>query len=110
MNEDELVAYAASIEQYSEHQIAKGIVKNATDKWDGEDFRAMPGKGAEGTVKGKNVKAVSPGYLRERNLDTSNLRIAELGRQGKTVIFVLIGDELKGAIALADIIRPESKE
>jgi Cu2+-exporting ATPase len=33
-----------------------------------------------------------------------------LGRQGKTVIFVLIGDELKGAIALADIIRPASKE
>jgi Cu2+-exporting ATPase len=32
-----------------------------------------------------------------------------LGSQGKTVIFVLIGDQLKGAIALADIIRPESK-
>ena len=110
MKEDELVAYAASIEQYSEHPIAKGIVKNAKDKWDVEDFRAIPGKGAEGTVKGKNVKAVSPGYLRERKLDASNPRIAELGRQGKTVIFVLIGDELKGAIALADIIRPESKE
>ena len=110
MKEDELVAYAASIEQYSEHPIAKGIVKNAKDKWDVENFRAIPGKGAEGTVKGKNVKAVSPGYLRERKLDASNPRIAELGRQGKTVIFVLISDELKGAIALADIIRPESKE
>jgi Cu2+-exporting ATPase len=109
MKEDELVAYAASIEQYSEHPIAKGIVKNAQDKWDVDNFRAIPGKGAEGTVKGKNVKAVSPGYLRERKLDASNPRIAELGRQGKTVIFVLIGDELKGAIALADIIRPESK-
>jgi Cu2+-exporting ATPase len=110
MKEDDLVAYAASIEQYSEHPIAKGIVKNAKDKWDVEDFRAIPGKGAEGTVKGQNVKAVSPGYLRERKLNASNPRIAELGRQGKTVIFVLIGDELKGAIALADIIRPESKE
>ena len=110
MKEDELVAYAASIEQYSEHPIAKGIVKNAKDKWDVENFRAIPGKGAEGTVKGKNVKAVSPGYLRERKLEASDPRIAELGRQGKTVIFVLIGDELKGAIALADIIRPESKE
>jgi Cu2+-exporting ATPase len=39
----------------------------------------------------------------------SDPRIAELGRQGKTVIFVLIGGQLKGAIALADIIRPESK-
>jgi Cu2+-exporting ATPase len=110
MKEDELVAYAASIEQYSEHPIAKGIVKNAKDKWDVKDFRAIPGKGAGGTVKGKNVKAVSPGYLRERKLDASNPRIVELGRQGKTVIFVLIDDELKGAIGLADIIRPESKE
>jgi P-type Cu2+ transporter len=110
MKEDELMAYAASIEQYSEHPIAKGIVKNAKDKWDVENFRAIPGKGAEGTVKRKNVKAVSPGYLREKKIDASNPRIAELGRQGKTVIFVLIGDELKGAIALADIIRPESKE
>ncbi len=110
MKEDELVAYAASIEQYSEHPIAKGIVKNAKDKWDVENFQAIPGKGAEGTVKGKNVKAVSPGYLRERKLKVSDPRLAELGCQGKTVIFVLIGDELKGAIALADIIRPESKE
>ena len=110
MKEDELLAYAAAIEQYSEHPIAKGIVKSAKDKWDVENFRAIPGKGAEGTVKGKNVKVVSPGYLRERKFDSFNPRITELGKQGKTVIFVVIGDELKGAIALADIIRPESKE
>ena len=58
-----LLAYAASIEQYSEHPIAKGIVKNVKDKWHVENFRAIPGKGAEGIVRGKNVKAVSPGYL-----------------------------------------------
>jgi len=110
MKEDELLAYAAAIERYSEHPIAKGIVKSAKDKWDVENFRAIPGKGAEGTVKGKNVKVVSPGYLRERKFDSFNPRITELGKQGKTVIFVVIGDELKGAIALADIIRPESKE
>ena len=61
-------------------------------------------------MKGKNVKAVSPGYLREKNISAADPRIAAFGQQGKTVIFVLIGDELKGAIALADIIRPESKE
>jgi P-type Cu2+ transporter len=110
MKDDELVAYAASIDQHSEHPIAKGIVKNAKEKWDVDYFWAIPGKGAEGIVKGKNVKAVSPGYLREKKIDAADPRIAALGRQGKTVIFVLIGDELKGAIALADIIRPESKE
>ncbi|HJT41971.1 MAG TPA: copper-translocating P-type ATPase [Rhizomicrobium sp.] len=110
MKEDELVAYAASIEQHSEHPIAQGIVKDAKSKWTVDNFRAIPGKGAEGTVKGKNVKAVSPGYLREKRIAAPDRRIAELGKQGKTVIFVLINNELKGAIALADIIRPESRQ
>ncbi|QQG37449.1 MAG: cadmium-translocating P-type ATPase [Micavibrio aeruginosavorus] len=110
MKEDELVAYAASIEQHSEHPIAQGIVRGVKEKWDVENFRAIPGKGAEGAVKGKNVKAVSPGYLRERNVRVDDPRIIELGRQGKTVIFVLVEDKLMGAIALADIIRPESRQ
>ncbi|GJL78870.1 MAG: hypothetical protein NPINA01_18590 [Nitrospinaceae bacterium] len=110
MEENELVAYTASIEQHSEHPIAKGIVNDAKEKWEVDNFKAIPGKGAEGTVKGKNVKAVSPGYLQENNITQNDSRILELSRQGKTVIFVLIDDHLKGAIALADVIRPESKE
>jgi len=110
MTEGDLVAYAASIEQHSEHPIARGIVKDAKEKWDVDSFRTIPGKGAEGLVGGKNVKAVGPGYLREKQIDASDPRITALEKQGKTVIFVLIGDELKGAIALADIIRPESRQ
>lgn len=108
--DDEVTAYAASIEQHSEHPIAKGIVNDAHEKWEVDNFKAIPGKGAEGIVKGKNVKAVSPGYLREHKITAADPRIEELGKQGKTVIFVLIDDELAGAIALADIIRPESKD
>jgi len=110
MKAEDLVAYAASIEQQSEHPIAKGITKDAKTTWPVQSFRALPGKGAEGTVNGKNVKTVSPGYLREQQINPSDGRIATLGAQGKTVIYVLIGDELAGAIALADIVRPESKE
>ncbi len=110
MSADELTIYAASIEQHSEHPIAQGIVRDSKEKWPVDDFKAIPGKGAQGNVKGKNVKAVSPGYLRENNIKADDPRIMELGKQGKTVIFVLIDDELKGAIALADIIRPESKQ
>ncbi len=106
---DDVVAYAASIEAHSEHPIAKGIVKDAKEKWDVDNFRAIPGKGAEGIVKGKDVKAVSPGYIRAKGLLPDDPRIEELSRQGKTVIFVLIDSVLAGAIALADIIRPESK-
>lgn len=110
MPENELVAYAASVEANSEHPIAQGIVKSAKEKWGVDDFKAIPGKGAEGMVKGHNVKTVSPGYLRENNIPMSDPRFKELSMQGKTVIFVLIDNQLKGAIALADIIRPESKE
>ncbi|GBD89881.1 copper-exporting P-type ATPase A [bacterium BMS3Abin04] len=53
---------------------------------------------------------VSPGYLREKNITIEDARIDEFHSQGKTVVFLLINDELKGAIALADIIREESKQ
>src|SRR5262252_723637 len=79
MKENELVAYAASVEQNSEHPIAQGIVRNATEKWSVDNFRAIPGKGAEGDVKGKAVKAVSPGYLREKNIAVADPRISDLG-------------------------------
>lgn len=107
---DDVVAYAASIEAHSEHPIAKGIVKDAKEKWDVDSFKAIPGKGAEGIVKGKDVKAVSPGYIRSNGFSANDPRIEELSRQGKTVIFVLIDNVLAGAIALADIIRPESRQ
>lgn len=110
ISEEELVSYAASVEAHSEHPIAKGIVKSAKEHWDVDSFKAIPGKGAEGIVNGKNIKAVSPGYLKENNIPMEDPRYKELSGQGKTVIFVLIDNKLKGAIALADIIRPESKE
>ena len=109
MKAEDVVAYAASIEQQSEHPIAKGIIKDAKHRWPVDNFRAIPGKGAEGTVNGRNVKAVSPGYLREKHINSADPRIDALSTQGKTVIYVLVDDELRGAIALADIIRPESK-
>ena len=53
---------------------------------------------------------VSPGYLREQNIQIADERIGPLQAQGKTVVFVLVDGELKGAIALADIVRPEAKQ
>lgn len=113
LSEEALVDYAAAVEAHSEHPIAKGIVNSRKNTFEVENFKAITGKGAEGKVNGKNVKAVSPGYLREKNIKlnkSSASRIAALSIQGKTVIFVIIDNELKGAIALADIIRSESKE
>ncbi len=110
MKEDELLKYAASVEAHSEHPIAKGIVASSKDTFPVEEFKAIPGRGAQGSVNGKDIKVVSPGYLKENGIEASDERIDRLTSQGKTVIFTMVGDRLSGAIALADIIRPESKE
>ena len=110
-DEKEILKYAASIESESEHPIAKGIVNAAEDKFEVKDFNSIPGKGAEGKVNGKEVKVVSPGYLEEKNIEIKGKeKIDKLFGEGKTVVFVLVDDKPAGAIALADIIREESKE
>jgi len=107
---EELLEYAASVESHSEHPIARGIVESVKNVLPVEGFKAIPGKGAIGKVKGKVVKVVSPGYLREQSISVTDKRIDNITGQGKTIIYVLINNELIGAIALADIIRRESKE
>jgi Cu2+-exporting ATPase len=53
---------------------------------------------------------VSPGYLRERDMAlTDQSQVDELAEDGKTVVFLLVDGTVSGAIALADLIRPESK-
>jgi Cu2+-exporting ATPase len=108
-NAQEIVSYAAAVETHSEHPIAKGIVNDAADIWGIERFKSIPGKGAEGVVNGRAVKVVSPGYVRAQGIAIDDPRFEELSAQGKTVVFVLIDGDLAGAIALADIIRPESR-
>jgi len=110
LNKNELLSFAASVEAHSEHPIAQGVVNSVKESWDVKDFKAIPGKGALGLVKDKKVMVVSPGYLREKNLEIHDSKIDELNAQGKTVVYVLIDNKVMGAIALADIIRPESKE
>jgi len=109
INENELLKYAAAVESRSEHPIAKAIALSFKDILSVEGFKAIPGKGAQGWVNGKDIKVVSPGYLREKNIPITDERIKKFSSQGKTIVFIMIDGKLKGAIALADIIRPESK-
>ena len=108
--ENDVLKYAASLESYSEHPIAKGVVDFSTGTFQVEDFNSIPGKGVQGIINKKNVMVVSPRYLKEYNFDVSNEKVNALLSEGKTIIFVIIEGELIGAIALADIIRKESKE
>jgi len=110
MDEETLRKYAASVDANSEHPIAKAIADSSEQKLPVAGFKSIPGKGAEGKVDGREVKVVSPGYLREQNIAHDDQRVEPLQAQGKTVVFVLVDGQLKGALALADIIRPEAKQ
>jgi Cu2+-exporting ATPase len=114
LDEAEILRLAASLESQSEHPIAAGVLRGAEEREVSysapQDFRAIPGKGAEAEVDGQAVKVVSPGYLQEHGLAAESERVHELAAEGKTVVYVLVDDEVRGAIALADIIREESHE
>ncbi|MGE0480395.1 MAG: copper-translocating P-type ATPase [Vicinamibacterales bacterium] len=114
LDESRVLTLAAAIEAQSEHPIAAGVVRSAEERGikvpGARGFTAIPGKGAEADVDGTNVKVVSPGYLRQANITPDNEQVRQVSEQGKTVVYVLADDTLVGAIALADVIRPESRE
>jgi Cu2+-exporting ATPase len=89
-------------------------VKAAADRQIGrvpiEKFHAIPGKGIEAFVAGRNLKVVSPGYLKEHHIEIMDQRVETLSRQGKTVVLLLEDGRPVGVLALADIIRQESRE
>ncbi|MBY0433300.1 MAG: cadmium-translocating P-type ATPase, partial [Cyclobacteriaceae bacterium] len=109
-NRDEVLAIAAALEQNSEHPIATGIVEKAKELKLSlpaiSDFNAITGKGIQAIWNGKQVRVVSPGYLKEKNLN----RQLQASSEAETVVFVLIEDNVVGVVALADEIRKESPE
>lgn len=108
---DEVLRLASALEQSSEHPIAVGIIKKVkednTTIPKPENFNAITGKGVEAKVEGKNIKVVSPGYLRDEKITIPEDAYSDAA---ETVVFVLIDGSLAGYIALADEIRPESAE
>ena len=114
ISEDELLRLTSSIEKNSEHIIAKAIVNYASQKKtkipEAENFKAIPGKGAEGEVEGKKVYVGGPSLLKELAIESNDERVTALEESGKTVIFTVVDGKLAGAFALADKIREESRE
>ena len=107
--EDKIIEFAATLENNSEHPIATGIIKKQEEMGlstlDMEDFKAIQGKGVEGTIDGKDVMVASPGYLRENNIKVPR----DLPEHGvSTDVFLIIDDKLIAAIGLSDKIREES--
>jgi Cu2+-exporting ATPase len=110
----ELIAAAAALESQSEHPIAKGIVEHAQALGvayrRATDFRNITGQGAVARLDGQPIAVVSPGYVQQRGLPVDDPRLQRLQAEAKTLVFVLRADRPLGAIALADSVRPESRE
>jgi len=108
---EEILRLSSALEQSSEHPIAVGIIKRVKEDNISipkpENFNAITGKGVEANVEGKQVKVVSPGYLRDEKITIPEDAYSDAA---ETVVFILIDGQLAGYIALADEIRPESAE
>jgi len=115
-NRDAVLRLAAAVEADSEHPLAKAIVtagQNLRPILRAKDFRSLTGRGVEANVDGGRVAVAGPSLLRERSLQVPEDLVASVkGWQGRgaTVLYVLKDDQVVGALALADEIRPESRQ
>ncbi|MDI1233737.1 MAG: copper-translocating P-type ATPase [bacterium] len=110
-NENEIIRIASALEQNSEHPIATGILVKAKELSitipPVNNFKAITGKGVEAQVEGKDIKVVSPGYLKENKIPMPE---NYAGNSAETIVFLIIDNQLAGYISLGDKIRPESAE
>src|SRR5579859_6922425 len=114
--EADLLRLAAAVERESEHPLARAVVKRAestgVEVLSAEGFENVPGHGATATVAGHRL-AVGNTRLMERekvalgDLDAQRARIAE---EGQTVVWVAVDGKAAGLIAIADAVRPTSKQ
>ena len=116
-----VLQYAASIDQKSSHPLDKAIAdeakKESIEPYALEEFKAIPGKGLRGILRIDSASRVEA-YVGNRalvadiGLDISAYEddIRELENEGKTVMVLIVGKEVKGALAIADVLKEESIE
>lgn len=114
LDEGELLRLVAAVEAASEHAIAQGIVRSARERGlalpEATGFQAIPGKGARAEVEGRTLYVGNRALIGELGVAIpSHPRLEELEGEGRTVVFAAADGKLLGAIALADLVREESR-
>lgn len=114
---DESLTLAASLDALSEHPIAKAVVAKAKELGltlrEPKKFEALKGKGVKALVEEKEVMVGGPTLLESMGITVPSelgKKVDEAGKKGQTVVFTIRDKTLLGAIAMADIIREESRE
>jgi Cu+-exporting ATPase len=113
--EDEILRYSASAEKGSEHPLGEAIVNRAMKKnlalISPENFNAIAGHGIEATIEGRSLLLGNMKLMRDRGIPLEELKMKadELSNQGKTPMFVAIGQKPAGIVAVADTLKENSK-
>jgi Cu2+-exporting ATPase len=116
VDDAELLRLAAAVESDSEHPLARAVVRAARVRSTiprAIDFRSITGRGVEAIIDDQRYAVGGPALLRERNLDEPAPlaeRLQEWKARGASVLFVVRGNEVIGALALEDEVRPEARE
>lgn len=109
--ENDILQYAAGVQQHSEHYIAKGVLKILKEKGlailPSDHFEYLPGIGVSAAVSGKQVVAGGPNYFKKENLQVPPVP-ERINQALETVNFIIIDKKVAGIITLADTIRPTS--
>ncbi len=114
VSEDELLRVAASLEQKSEHPLAKAVCERAKTAsiavGEVERFRALPGWGVEGICEGEPAVGGNGALFVERGLMTDAFlkQGEEMAAEGKTPLYFAVKGQLLGMIGVADVIKPDS--
>jgi heavy metal translocating P-type ATPase len=113
---DDVLAVAAAAEAGSEHPLADAVL-DAADEADidwtaGTDFEAVKGHGVRAKLEGGPLIVGKPDWLADEGIEIVPLeeRIAQLERDGNTVIVAARADELVGAIAIADQVKDDAAD
>jgi Cu2+-exporting ATPase len=114
---EEALRLAAAIEQDSEHPVARAIVESAHERGlevpASSSFESMPGRGVRAVVEGRELQAGGPNLLGELGVEpAAELRDAaeRFAARGQGAIYLVEGEQVLAVFAVADAIRPESRE
>lgn len=116
ITENELLAFAAGLEKLSEHPLGEAIVAAAEAKQlvlpEAGNYKQIPGQGVTAELSGAECAAGNLKLLEALDVDVSSLmeRYDKLAAQGKTPLYFVRAGELLGCIAVADTVKPTSRE
>jgi P-type Cu2+ transporter len=114
---DEALRLAAAVERDSEHPLARAVVRSAEERGQtipqSSDFQYAAGRGVRAVVEGRQLAIGGPNLLHDLGVDPGpSLREAEsrASSRGQSAIFLVDGTRVLAVFAVADAVRPESRE